>query len=286
MIEKRVHHNDISLYTESFGSADHAAVVLISGAGAPARFWTDELCTKIVDAGYFVIRFDHRDSGLSSAVDFAEHPYTVMDLAADVIAVLDAYDIEKAHMVGHSMGGTIAQLLAIHYPKRVLSMTSMSVGTVGKIGVPPQEVMAILLENNPTQNFEESLPGFMKSWYVLNGDFEVDASMAHMYTRDLYERSQHPVGVAWSHIKAQSGFDNLAADLHTISVPAFFIHGEKDCLIPAAAGIATAKAVPYAQMHVVPGMGHMIFNRTLENVIARILIENFRRADIGYHAEL
>lgn len=279
MQKKIVMHDGLSLYTESFGDAKNQAVILISGAGAPARFWTDGFCKQLVDAGYFVIRFDHRDQGLSSGMDFAQHPYTVLDLADDVIAILDAYNINQAHMVGHSMGGMIAQLLAIHHPKRVKSMTSMSVGTVGNIGTPPKKIMDVLMENKPTTNFAESLPGFMRSWRVLNGDFPIDEQMAAEYTKDLYERSNHPVGVAWSHIKAQEGFHDLAAQLKTISVPAFFIHGEKDPLIPVAAGIATARMIPHAKMKIIPGMGHMIFNHDLEDKIAKILIENFKSVD-------
>lgn len=272
-----VQHGTVSLYTESFGDRHNAAVVLISGAGAPARFWTDHVCMTIAQAGYFVIRFDHRDQGLSSAVDFEKHPYTVLDIADDVIAILDAYHLKKAHIVGHSMGGLVAQLLAIHHPERVMSMTSMSVGTAGNIGAPPQEIMDVLLENKPTQHFKESLPGFMKSWRILNGDYPLDEAMAIAYTKDMYERSHHPVGVAWNHIKAQEGFGDLSDQLKTISVPSFFIHGQKDPLIPIAAGIATSKQVPQAHMQTIPGMGHMMFNTKLENTIITILLNSFKQ---------
>lgn len=275
MSKKIVKVDAISLYTESFGDQVHPAIVFIAGAGAPARFWTDHFVQLLVDAGYFVIRFDHRDTGLSSAVDFDKNPYTAFDLAHDVLAIMDAYDIKQAHVVGHSMGGLIAQLLAIHYSERLLSMTSISVGTVGQLGTPPEEVMAVLLENKPTQNFEESLPDFMRSWRVLNGTISVDEQLAYEYTKDLYERSHHPVGVAWNHIKCQQEFGDLSHDLAHIKVPALFIHGECDPLIPVQAGKATAQAVPHAQLVIIPGMGHMIFDKNLENDIAKRLIEFF-----------
>ena len=276
MLERIVNNNNITLWTESFGDVRNPTIVFISGAGASSRFWTDAFIKQIVDFGYFVIRFDHRDSGLSSAVDFEKNPYTVLNLAKDVIAILDAYNIEKAHVVGHSMGGTIVQLLAIHYPQRVLSITSMSVGTVGEVAAPSQETMDVLLENKPTQNFEESLPGFMESWKLLNGNFEVDQELATEYTKDLYERSNHPVGVARNHIKAQEEFTDLSVQLKSIVVPAFFIHGQEDLLIPVQAGIATAKVVSNAKIDVIPDMGHMIFNRELEQNLANILILNFK----------
>ena len=89
MFEKIVKNCSIYLHIENFGNSNNPAVILISGAGASARFWTDEFCNKLVGSGYFVIRFDHRDQGLSSAVDYEKYPYTVMDIAADVISILD-----------------------------------------------------------------------------------------------------------------------------------------------------------------------------------------------------
>lgn len=278
---KWVKHGDIILWTESSGNPKNPAVLLISGAGAPAKFWTDNFCKTLISAGYFVIRFDNRDIGLSSAVDFEKHPYTTLDMAKDVIAILDAYCIQKANIVGHSMGGRIVQLLALDYPQRLLNMTSISVGTVGELGTPPKEIMDVLLANKPTQNFESSLPGFMKSWEILNGKIPVDKNMAQAYTKDLYQRSKHKVGVAWNHIKAQKDFRNFASELKTITVPALFIHGELDPLIPVQAGIATAEIVPNAKMEIIPNMGHMIFDKGLEQQIAKILINFFRAAEFN-----
>jgi pimeloyl-ACP methyl ester carboxylesterase len=150
-----------------------------------AHFWTDPFCNTLMREGYYVIRFDHRDSGLSSAVDFEKEPYSVVNLAEDVIAILNALCIKKAHIVGHSMGGTIAQLLAISHPDRCISCTSISVSVLGVPVVPSKEVMAVLLENKPTQNFEESFDGFMKSWSILNGEFPLDFEMAKEYTKEL-----------------------------------------------------------------------------------------------------
>ncbi len=228
MQEKTIRNNHITLYTQSFGNPKNPAMLLIAGAGAPATIWTEPFIQKLITDGYFVIRFDHRDTGLSSAVDYAKEPYTAEDLADDTLAILNAYGIKKIHVIGHSMGGLIAQFLAIHHPERILSMHSMSVGTVGGIGAPPKEIMDVLLENKPTQDFEESLPGYMKSWRILNGDFPLDEQMAIEYTRDFYERSNHPVGVAWNHIKAQDGFGDLSEELKTISVPAF-LHVLRAC---------------------------------------------------------
>ena len=183
---KIVSSNDLKLWTENFfNESSHSVCILISGAGAPALFWTDVFCEKLVNAGYSVIRFDHRDQGLSDVVDWKTNPYTIEDIAKDVINILDAYDINKAHVVGHSMGGIIAQWLAYAYPQRILSYTSISVATCGITGQPPKKVMDVLMENQPTQNFENDLNGFMRSWKVLNGNYEIDSQIAKKYTEDF-----------------------------------------------------------------------------------------------------
>ncbi len=120
-------------------------------------------------------------------------------------------------------------------------MTSIAIGTVGVVAAPSDETMRILLENKPTQDFEESFPGFMRSWNILNGDYRVDIDLARAYTLDLYNRSDHVVGVAWHHIQSQQNLGDLAKLLKTISCPCFFIHGDKDPLISVDAGIATSK---------------------------------------------
>jgi pimeloyl-ACP methyl ester carboxylesterase len=274
-----VHHNGLRIYCEAIGDSAKPAVLLICGAGAHAHFWTDALCETIVKAGYYVIRFDHRDSGLSSAVDFEKEPYSVADLAEDALAILDAFHIKKAHVVGHSMGGTIVQLLAIIHPDRLRSLTSISVATVGEKAVPSQETMKTLLENRPTQNFEESLEGFMRSWRLLNGALPLDEKMATKYTKELYTRSMHQVGVAWNLIRCQEGLPDLSSQLNKVTVPSLFLHGEKDVLISIEGAQNTARAVPHAALLILPGMGHMMFHKELQQHIAMLLLHHFARTE-------
>jgi len=277
MMEKIVKSDNLQLWTESIGNKQDIPCLLISGAGAPAKFWSDNFCRQLVEADYFVIRYDHRDQGLSDAVDWDTNPYTVKDLADDAIQILNAYEIKKAHVVGHSMGGRIAQLLAIYYADRLFSFTSMSVATAGKIGLPPKEVMDILLENKPIQDFAKDLPSFMRSWKILNGDYEVDEEMAKQYTQDFYIRSKHPVGVAWNHIRCQEDFNDLRKQLKNNTVPGLFIHGEKDPLIPVQGAKDTAQATANSKLIIIPGMGHMFFNRKLESQIANFLLAHFKK---------
>lgn len=276
--EKYIKSGTLNLWTEYLGEQKNECVLLISGAGASAKFWSDRFCSILVNAGYFVIRFDHRDQNMSDGVNWAVHPYSVRDLAEDAIHILDAYHIKKAHVVGHSMGGTIAQLLAINHPDRLLSFTSMSVSTVGKITSPPQDVMDVLMENQPTQNYEQDLVGFMRSWEILNGSFELDEDLATAYTKDLYDRTKHPVGVAWNHIRCQDSLGDIMDGLKNNTVPGLFIHGENDPLMPIEGGIETFESTGNAKMVKNPGMGHMFFNHSLESRIADDLIKHFKAA--------
>lgn len=273
MQSQHIPHKNLSLYTESFGNPDDAACLLISGAGAPARFWTDRFCHSLALNGYFVIRYDNRDTGLSTAVDYDLNPYSVFDLADDAVAILDAHDIEKAHVVGHSMGGLIAQILAVEYPGRVLSFTSLSVG-VTKTAHPPAEIMEVLMQNNPQGNFEEDLPAFMRSWAIINGTVPLDETLAQAYTQDLYDRSIHKVGVAWNHIKCEQDLRDLPEKLKLNSLPGLFLHGEKDPLIPPQAGRENAALTPHSKFMIIPGMGHMIFNQAIEDQILRHLLNH------------
>ena len=154
----------------------------------------------------------------------------------------------------------------------------MSVATTGSASFPPKKIMDALLENQPTQNFVSDLPGFMKSWHILNGTFEIDEDMATSYTRDFYIRSKHKVDVAWNHIRCQEKLGDLGKQLAKNTVPGLFIHGKLDPLIPVKAAIDTANATPHSELSVIPGMGHMFFNRSLEKLIAEFLIKHFLRS--------
>ena len=287
--EKYIKSNDIQIYTEAFGEQQKPTVLLISGAMAPARFWTDEFCKQISDAGYFVIHYDHRDMGLSTSIDYEKNPYTLNDLEKDAIAILDAYKIKKAHFVGHSMGGMLVQLLALNYPERCLSITSISDGLLSNISLSKKDkeildrTWKILLENKPTMNFEESLPGFLKSYKYLNGTVTFDQKMAEEYIKDMYQQSKHmfktkdgqikSFQIPHNHVKAQENIKVTKEDLQKITTPTLIIHGQEDYIMLPINAQQTAQAIPNSKLKIIPGMGHMIFNHDLENEIAKLIIQ-------------
>lgn len=292
IMEKIVKVGEIELWTDSEGAPADPCCLLISGAGAHARFWSDSFCDSLVRRGFFVIRFDLRDTGKSSAVQFATHPYTLADLAKDAIKILDAYHVEKAHLVGHSMGGYIAQYAAAHYPNRVLSLVSISAGPIGATPLTEEpwtdeekELMnktwMIMVKNKPTSNFDESYSGYHAVWKYLNGDYYLDEEMARNYTKDLYDRSIHKPGVAMSHLSVMRGvatkMHERKEELKRIKAPTLVIHGEKDYLVPPRrGGEATAEGIPHAKYELISGMGHMFFNHDLEEKLVTLITDHFR----------
>ena len=269
------------IWTEALGEASGTPVLLIAGAGAHAHFWRDQFCVPLLDKGFFIIRYDHRDVGLSSTT---RRDYDLQRLTDDVIAILDAYNISAAHIVGHSMGGYIGQMLAAQNPERMLSLTLISAGPVGEIEalrlLPSQaekgemeETWRIMLSNRPTQLFYESYPGFLPVWKRLNGAFEVDEAIARPYTEEMYTRSKHSVGAHKRHVDAMQKMALTLKDrkeiFAQITLPTLIIHGEEDHLVPLKrGGKALADVLPHARLEVIPKMGHMLFDQTLEAQVA------------------
>ncbi len=279
------------IWTEALGDSKNPAVLLISGAGAHAHFWTDLFCDEIVKAGYFVIRYDHRDVGLSSFVDYQKNPYYVEDLAYDAMGILEGYKIDKAHLIGHSMGGVIVQFLSSLYPKKILSITCICSGPAGATAitdVPLTSEEQILVNitreinalNMPTKDFKESLPGFMRMWERWNGTLPMDEELAIEFTREIFTRSRHEVGKhkIHSHMKAvRTGMETMhqRRDIFKkIQSPTLIIQGEEDyLLVPRRGGLALAQALPEATLKIIPKMGHMFFNKECQLTLAKLIVE-------------
>ncbi len=279
---------NLSLYAEAFGKKKNEACLFIAGAGAPCRYWTDSFCHSFVKKDFFVIRFDQRDTGLSSAIDFEKNPYDLKDLAADAIDILDFYGIEQAHIISCSMGGYVAQWLAATSPERVKKLVAISTGPIGEVAdyniqlTPHQKALSegvwkALHANHPTRNFEESIEGYLKVWRLLNGEFALDEKMATDYTRDLYVRSKHPPTFHPSYVavieKTVSSLKERSPLLAAIKAFTLVIHGKNDSLLlPQVSGIPLALAIPGAELQLIPKMGHIMFSRALEeNIASRIL---------------
>ncbi len=287
MQSKNIKIDNFEIYTENFGEKSNPAFLLISGAGAPARFWTDSFCKSLSDKGYFIIRFDNRDTGLSSSFDLKKRPYSVSDLADDAIKILDAYKIKKANLVGHSMGGYIVQDIALRYPYRINFLTIISAGPIADIkGVDLKlnsteqkkinDCWYEILSNKPTQNFDESIDGFMKIWKYFNGDFELDVDLAKNFTRDIYFRSNHKIGMVKNHVqimeKLFKEMSEKTGNLVLIKTPTLIIHGAKDSLVMSRVAKEMSKVIKNSKFVLIDKMGHMIFNKDLEKKILNEII--------------
>ena len=267
---------DLKLYVETFGIPGNATCLFISGAGANSSFWSDKLCMRLVELGFFVVKYDHRDFGFSSKIDWEQNPYDMMQLTNDALTILDANDIEKAHVIGHSMGGFIVQLLGIHYPDRIISMTSISSSTNSPaVPKPPKKTWEIYLSNKPIGNFEMDLKGFLNVWKYLNGTVEFDKELAIEYTRNLYERQNINGALGATHVKAQESLKDRTEELKKIKIPTLVMHGKEDYAVDQYGGIQTAETIENAELILIPQMGHIPFNREIlyrfENEIIQFL---------------
>ena len=266
--------NGIELCYDTFGDRDAAPLMLIMGLAAQMIAWDEEFCARLASRGYWVIRFDNRDIGLSTK--FTERgvpdvlamltgqggapaaPYTLRDMATDTIGLMDALGIAKAHVVGASMGGAIAQEMAIHHSGRLRTMTSIMSST-GEPGLPPPtaEAMAILLAPTPTDR-EAYLARYAQTWGVLRGSgFPLDEARDAERGAKIFERGLNPPGVA-RQLAAILASGSRKDALGAVHVPTLVIHGNVDPLVPLAGGIATAKAIPGAKLVVIEGMGHAL----------------------------
>jgi len=275
----------IELYSESFGDQANPAVLLIGGTATSARYWVDVFCKQLVDAGCFVIRYDHRDTGLSSAIDYAKAPYGMADLVEDALAILDAYHIKKAHIVGHSMGGAIAQLMALDHADRVLSITPISTMVLAPTEFTDEEkaahakVFPVIMNNRPNQNYEESRIRLLMAYDSFHGDIPVDKDIAEAYIKDIYTRTKQVylerlgAGTMHGHFLTHHSIVDRTKELAAVSVPVCFIHGQKDCLIPLRlVQVYGVNHYAHATVEIVPDMGHMLLNRSLFETIGKLLI--------------
>jgi pimeloyl-ACP methyl ester carboxylesterase len=284
----------VELCYELLGHPGDPVVVLIAGLGRQLIGWDDAFCEVLVAQGFRVLRFDNRDAGLSTQIENAPPfdlaaarrggpaaaAYTLDDMADDTVALLDALHIERAHMVGTSMGGMIAQALAIRHPARVQSLCSiMSTTGADDVGRPKPEAMAVIMERPPAHrdayvSFELANCRVIGSRGAL-----ADEDWRRDRFARFFDRGIHPAGTA-RQIMAMVASGSRTAALAGVRAPTVVIHGDVDTLVPLDGGEATARAVPGAHMLVIPDMGHEIPPAAQPEVVAAI-VANARRATDG-----
>lgn len=268
--------NGVSLCYDTFGDRKDSPLVLIMGLGAQMIAWDPEFCRQLAAQGHFVVRFDNRDIGLSSKFDAAgvpniqllvmtmlqrkpvKAPYTINDMADDTAALIDALDLGPSHIVGASMGGMIAQQLAVRQPDKVRTLTSIMSST-GNPNLPSAKpaALAALMTPAPTE-LKAYLANYQKIWSVLRGPaFPEEAERDLERGREVFQRGLNPAGVA-RQMAAIFALGNRKAGLAAIKAPTLVIHGDLDPLVPVEGGIDTAEAIPGARLVRVPKMGHAL----------------------------
>ncbi len=268
--------NGIEICYDVFGSPDAEPLFLIMGLSAQMVLWDDEFCQQLASRGFRVIRFDNRDIGQSTKLTGGKRitlgellklrflgvlpwaPYKLRDMAADTTGLMDALSIRSAHIVGASMGGMIAQEMAIHMPDRVRSLTSIMSSTGNpKLPQPKREAAALLMAP-PPKNKDEYIATFARNWRVLRaGSFPEDEAKDRLRAERCYARGLSPEGVG-RQLRAILASGSRVKALSNVKLPALVIHGAADPLVRPEAAIDTANAIPGAKLVMIKDMGHAI----------------------------
>ena len=270
----QVQANGIQIEYETFGEPNSPALLLIIGIIGQLTFWDEKLCQQLAQQGHYVIRFDNRDAGLSSKIEEVgvpdimqtietqrkgetiHPPYTIEDMADDAVGLLDALGIEKAHICGMSMGGMIAQTIAINYPKRVLSLISIYSKTGDPEEPQPQPEARKLLLAPPPEAREAYIEHGIKFFSTISGSgFPYAEGWLRKFVAQSYDRAYNPEGTARQFV-AILAQKNRRPELKLLSTPALVIHGADDPLVLVEGGKNTAADIPGAELMIIDGMGH------------------------------
>ena len=287
--EQLVTANNIHINYDSFGDKSHPAIVLIIGLATQMIYWDEQFCKLLASQGFWVIRFDNRDNGKSTWLDSNPPPtslalltnavfkrpigatYLLSDMMNDTVGLLDALHLESAHIVGASMGGMIAQEIAIHHPHRVKTLTSI-MSTTGNRKLPkPSTAFSFKMLKPPPKDVNKAVTFGMHVWRLIQGEhYPFDQpKVLGLITRAL-QRGFNPAGNTRQLAAILDSPDRTQA-LNTLKVPSLIIHGEDDPLVLVACGYATAKAIPNAKIKTYPGMGHTIPSQLYDDISKQIL---------------
>ena len=265
-------NDGIQLEYDTFGSPEDPALLLVMGFTAQLTAWRDGFCKRLADGGRFVIRFDNRDCGLSTKFDgvtvdlgavmgaafgdqpMPDVPYTLSDMAADAIGLLDHLGVDRADVLGASMGGMIAQTIAIEHPTRTRTLISV-MSTTGEpdVGQASKEAMAVLMAPPPTDR-DAFLAAASRS-LVFQSKKYGDATKVREQAAAAFDRSFYPEGASRQLAGIYASGQRVAA-LAELDVPTLVIHGRDDTLIAPSGGLRTAEVIPGANLFLVADMGH------------------------------
>ena len=266
--------NGIQIEYDSFGARGGEPILLVMGLGAQMLLWDEAFCRTLADRGHWVVRFDNRDVGLSTYFDQLGEPnlpqlmmdaqsgktpavgYSLDDMADDAVGLCDALGLARAHVVGASMGGMIAQTVAYRHPARVTSLVSIMSST-GSATLPPAkpELLARLAAPAPVGR-QAAIDASVETWRMISGPgYPFDEAAVRERAGVMYDRANHPQGQA-RQLAAIVAHGDRSPRLADVRAPTLVIHGEDDPLVPVEGGRHTAASIPGAELLLVAGMGH------------------------------
>ncbi|GGC02370.1 hydrolase [Oxalicibacterium flavum] len=296
--------NELDIWYDTQGDPSHPPILLIVGLGMQAVSWPESFCRCLVERGFYVIRFDNRDNGLSTHLDHLGKPNTLLavlklalrmklaagylldDMARDAVGLLDALQIRQAHVVGASMGGMIAQIVAGRYPERTLSLTSI-MSTSGRRGLPPPTRAArkVLFAAPPDPlNHEGVIAHFVRTMQVIGSPaYPTPPEALRERVARTVQRSLDPVATTRQLLAIGASGDRVAL-LEALRVPTLVIHGKADPLVPIEGGRDVAQLVPGAVMHEIDGMGHDLPDQ-LNPQLTALIAAHCRAAELHPQAQ-
>lgn len=275
-MQKTVQFKDVSLYTESFGDSYNPAILLIMGAASSLIWWDDIFCQKLMDKGYFVIRYDNRDTGKSTSYPVGEPGYTFEEMSDDAIEILDAYHIKKAIIMGMSMGGMLAQMIAIRHPDRldglVLLASMYFAEGADKLPVFSESVQKFFDDYGTyvPHGYRDQVDYAFKQWQVTHQserEYNLD-SVYKMVEKDVERAIDYNSKL--NHSFAQVTGDELTR-ISEIKVPTLVVHGTVDNVIPYIHGEMLSKTIPNAKLLTLKGAGHELHPDDYDVIIEAII---------------
>ena len=262
--------NGLQIAYETFGDPDHRPLLMVMGLGAPMLLWHPDLCAMLAGRGFFVIRFDNRDAGCSSHLRDARPPdlmgalmrgdvssasYSLDDMAQDGFGLLDALGRPAAHVLGASMGGMIAQVMAARHPERVLSLTSIMSTPAPALTNPTPAATAVLMQSPATTREAAIAQGLEAARITGSPGYPADEQWRAELMGQLWDQGLDPAGTARQLMAIYASGDRTEA-VRGIAVPTLVVHGDSDPLINVSAGRRTAELIGGAELLIIPGMGH------------------------------
>lgn len=266
--------NEVKIFYETFGASEHSPILLIMGAGSQGILWSDNFCKALANHGFYVIRYDHRDTGFSTCIDYEKNPYTLDDLAQDALGLLDHLNIFKANMVGLSMGGYLVQLIVISHPERLITETLIMTtpnhmilmkalageDIPSNLPKPKKEVLEFFA--TPPTNIDTPdgvIDYSVQTWKLLNGSkvYFDEAYWRSLVTKH-YNRTRDHVA-QFNHGKACFATpEDRTMLLKKVDIPTLIIHGSEDPMLPIAHGRALLDTIPKSELLIIENMGHAL----------------------------